>query len=99
MAWTKSRVEGPTGPLPDCWVDVFEADYFMGRRHRLQGPQKLRQLHAKSLIVGPKATVTLFISRGKRNSAIKLKAGRVVPDLAKSLRGAIFREITVEHEE
>ena len=80
----------------DCWVDIFEADYFMGRRRRLQGPQKLRQLQAKSLIVGPKATVVLAISKGKKKSVVRLNAKRVIPELAKLAGGAIFREITVE---
>ena len=80
----------------DCWVDIFEADYFMGRRRRLQGPQKLQQLQAKSLIVGPKATVVLGISKGKRKSIVRLNAKRVIPELAKLAGGAIFREITVE---
>ena len=81
----------------DCWVDIFEADYFMGRRRRLTGPQKLRQLKAKSLIVGPKAAVVLTVFRGNRKSVIRLKAKRLVPNLAESVgMGATFREVIVE---
>ena len=63
----------------DCWVDIFEADYFMGRKRRLTGPQKLRQLKAKSLIVGPKAAVVLTVFRGNRKSVIRLKASAWCP--------------------
>ena len=82
----------------DCWVDIFDADCFMGRRRRIIGPQKLRQLRAKSLIVGPKAAVVVTIFRGTRKSLVRLKAKRVVPDVAKSLGGSkgILREVTVE---
>jgi hypothetical protein len=81
----------------DCWVDVFDADFFMGRRRRIKGPQKLRQLRAKSLIVGPKATVVVSIVRRNKKSVIKLNAKRVIPDVAKSIgsRG-ILREVVVE---
>jgi len=68
----------------------------MGRRRRFHGPQKLRQLQAKSLIVGPKATVVLSVYRGRRKAVIRLKPKRTVPDLAKSLKGTVFREIVVE---
>ena len=82
-----------------CWVDIFEALYFMGRMHRLFGPQKLRQLHAKSMIVGPRATVLLSVRRRGRESVVKLAAKRVIPDLAKSIHGATIREATVERVE
>ena len=82
----------------DCWVDIFDADYFMGRRRRLIGPKKLRQLRAKSLVVGPKAAVVLTVLRRNQKSVIRLKPRRVVPDLAKSIggTGAKFREVIVE---
>jgi len=80
----------------ECWVDVFEGDYFKGHRRRLQGPQKIRQLQAKSLIVGPKATLVLSTYRGKKKSLVRLDAKRVVPELAKLARGAVFREVIVE---
>jgi hypothetical protein len=81
---------------PDCWVDIFDADYFMGRRKRIQGPRKLTQLQAKSLIVGPEAVVVLSLGRAGRKKVVRLKARRVVPDLAKSLGGAKFREALLE---
>jgi hypothetical protein len=82
----------------DCWVDVFDADFFMGRRRRIKGPQKLRQLRAKSLIVGPKAVVVVTIFRGNRKSVVRLNAKRVMPDVAKSIGGSggILREVVVE---
>ena len=82
----------------DCWVDVFDSDCFMGRRRRIAGPKKLRQLRAKSLIVGPKAIVVLSILRGNKKSTIRLNPKRVVPDLAKSLgpHHGILREVIVE---
>jgi hypothetical protein len=82
----------------DCWVDVFDADCFMGRRRRIAGPKKLRQLRAKSLIVGPKATLVLSIFRGNKKSVIRLSPKRVVPDLAKAIgaHDAILREVIVE---
>lgn len=92
----QSRSKPPQEPSGDCWVDVFDADYFTGRRRRLHGPQKFRLLRAGSLIVGPEATVTLSVRRGKKESVITLKSRRVLPDLAKSLRGTVFREISVE---
>jgi hypothetical protein len=81
----------------DCWVDVFDADYFMGRRRRFHGPQKLRQLQAKSLIVGPKAAIVLSVLRGSRKSVVRLKAKRLVPDVAKSLGGnGTFKGVILE---
>jgi hypothetical protein len=78
-----------------CWVDVFEADYFLGRMRRLVGPRKLRQLHAKSVIVGPYATVVLRVRRGGRDVFVTLPPRRVIPDLAASVRGAKIRGATV----
>jgi len=83
-------------PSSDCWVDVFESDYFMGRRRRLTGPQKLRKLQAKSLIVGPKATVVISVYHDNRPSIIKLNANRLVPDLNKSTGAAILSDVVVE---
>ncbi|HEY1923485.1 MAG TPA: hypothetical protein VGG44_12105 [Tepidisphaeraceae bacterium] len=83
-------------PDNDCWVDLFDADYFMGRRRRLQGPKKLRQLHARSLIVGPKASVVVTVYRGKRKSLVRLNPKKVVPDLAESLGKAAFGQLVVE---
>jgi len=83
-------------PSCKCWVDLFDAHYFMGRMHRLFGPRKMRRLHAKSMIVGPRATVVLSVGRRGRESVIKLAAKRVIPDLGKSIHGATIREATVE---
>lgn len=90
------RATKQTESPADCWVDLFDADYFMGRRHRLHGPQKLTRLHAKSIIVGPKAKVVLTIFRGKKKSVIRLNPSRVIPDLAKRARGAKLGEALVE---
>ncbi|MGD0390055.1 MAG: hypothetical protein ABSC42_13995 [Tepidisphaeraceae bacterium] len=78
-----------------CWVDVFEEGYFLGRMRRLFGPRKLRQLQAKSMIVGPRATVLLSVRRRGRESLVKLAGKRVIPDLAKSIHGATIRQATV----
>jgi len=87
----------PADMQSECWVDVFDGDCFMGRRRRINGPQKLRQLRAKSLIVGPKATVVVTIFRGGKKSVIRLNAKRVVPDVAKSIGSTrILREVIVE---
>jgi hypothetical protein len=82
----------------ECWIDVFDSDFFMGRRRRINGPQKLRQLRAKSLIVGPKAAVVVTIIRRNRKSIVRLNAKRVMPDVVKSLSGSggILREVVLE---
>jgi hypothetical protein len=82
----------------DCWGDVFDSDCFMGRRRRIAGPKKLRQLRAKSLIVGPKATLVLSIFRGNKKSVVRLNPKRVVPDLAKAIgaHNSILREVILE---
>ena len=74
-------------PRTQCWVDIFESDYFMGRMHRLFGPKDLRQLRAKSVIVGPGSTLELAVRRRGKNSVVTLQAKKVVPDLAKSIDG------------
>jgi len=79
----------------NCWVDVFEEGYFLGRMRRLIGPRKMRQLHAKSMIVGPRATVLLSVRRRSRESLVTLAAKRVIPDLAKSIHGATIRKAAV----
>ncbi|MGA2442191.1 MAG: hypothetical protein ABSH08_14655, partial [Tepidisphaeraceae bacterium] len=56
----------------NCWVDVFEEGYFLGRMRRLLGPRKLRRLDAKSMIVGPRATVLLSVRRRGRESLVTL---------------------------
>lgn len=80
-----------------CWVDIFEADHFMGRMRRLVGPRKLRQLHGKSVIVGPRATLLLTVRRGGRDVVVKLASKRVVPDLRAAVRGAAIRRAAVAY--
>ena len=94
----KGRIYAIGDLQSDCWVDVFDADFFMGRRRRIAGPQKLRQLRAKSLIVGPKATVVVTIFRGNRKSVVRLNPKRVMPDVAKAIGGhdGILREVILE---
>jgi len=78
-----------------CWVDVFESAYFMGRMRRLFGPQKMRQINAKSVIVGPEATIRLSVrSRGK-DRVVELAPKRVIPDLAASIKGATICDAAV----
>jgi len=60
-----------------CWVDVYELGYFMGRMRRLIGPKKLRQLSAKSVIVGPHAMVVLTVRRRGRDCLVKLPPKKV----------------------
>jgi hypothetical protein len=78
-------------PPTECWVDIFESDYFMGRMHRLFAPQDLRQLRAKSVIVGPGSTLELSVRRAGKNSVVMLQAKKVVPDLVKSIEGGSVR--------
>jgi hypothetical protein len=78
-----------------CWVDVFDAAYFMGRMRRLFGPQKMPRSNVKSVIVGPEATILLSVrSRGK-DRVVELAARRVIPDLAASIKGATIRNASV----
>jgi hypothetical protein len=89
-------MERTKSPIQDqCWVDVFEADYFMGRMRRLVGPRKLRQLSAKSVIVGPQAMVVLTVRRRGRDSLVTLHPRKVIPDLTATVRGAKIRNATV----
>jgi hypothetical protein len=78
-----------------CWVDVYELGYFMGRMRRLIGPKKLRQLSAKSVIVGPHAMVVLTVRRRGRDCLVKLPPKKVIPDLAATVRGAKIRNAAV----
>ncbi len=82
---------------PECWVDIFEADHFMGRMRRLVGPQKLRQLHGRSVIVGPRAKLLLTVRRGGRDVVVTLAPKRLVPSLPATLRGADIRRAAVAH--
>jgi hypothetical protein len=78
-----------------CWVDVFDADCFMGNMRRLVGPQKLSQLNVKSLIVGPHAMVQLTIRRRGLDSLVTLRPKKVIPDLAAAVNGAKIRSASV----
>jgi hypothetical protein len=80
-------------------VDIYEADHFQGRMRRLIGPQKLRRPCAKSIIVGPRATVLLSVRQQGLESVVKLKAKSVIPDLVKSVRGATIQEVAVVPQE
>lgn len=54
----------------DCWVDFFDEGQYKGQNFRLNGPTKRKNLlnidgenwdlRIHSLVVGPKATVTVF---------------------------------------
>lgn len=72
-----------------CWVDIFESDYFMGRMQRLFGPMDLTRLQAKSVIVGPRTTLELSVRQGGKQSVVMIQPKKVVPVLAKSVVGAV----------
>jgi hypothetical protein len=78
-----------------CWVDVYAADYFRGKMRRLFGPQKLRQLSAKSVIVGPHAMVVLTVRRAGKDVLVKLPPRKAIPSLASTVRGAKIRNAAV----
>ncbi len=78
-----------------CWVDTYELDYFMGKMRRHFGPKKLRQLSAKSVIVGPQAMVVLTVRRRGCDTLVKLPPKKVIPDLAATVRGAKIRNAAV----
>jgi hypothetical protein len=78
-----------------CWIDLYDSNYFRGKLRRLAGPRMLRQLQAKSLIVGPHAAVRVSVRRGGTESVITLDPKCVIPDLAKSLPGKIVRTAVV----
>jgi len=78
-----------------CWVDIFDSAYFMGRMHRLFGPQRMRKINAKSVIVGPEAKILLSVRRGGKDHVVELAARRVVPNLAASIKGGTIRDASV----
>ena len=78
-----------------CWVDVFEATNFMGRMRRLFGPQKMPRITAKSVIVGPEATILLSVRVRGKDRVVELAARRVIPDLASSVKGATIRDASL----
>lgn len=76
----------------DCWVDLYDDTQYEGNHFRQQGPAKLKSLtklngenwdqKIESLIVGPKATLTLFENK---NFKLTLKEMINHPVLMKSL--------------
>jgi hypothetical protein len=78
-----------------CWIDLYHSNYFRGKLRRLAGPRKMRQLQAKSLIVGPHTAVKVSVRRGATESVITLDPKCVIPDVAKSLPGKIIRTAIV----
>ncbi len=88
----------------ECWVDFYEYAEFIGDHLRLEGPLKMAnlrdvkgqnwELRIDSLIVGPKAKVTLY-----ENANFKLTLTEMAkhPDLMKSL-GITEQEILNESE-
>ncbi len=76
----------------DCWVDLYDDTQFKGRHVRLKGPIKLTNLlkvqgnnwdkKIESIVVGPKATLTVF-----ENKNFKLTLSEIAnhPVLMKSL--------------
>jgi hypothetical protein len=78
-----------------CWVDVYETAHFKGKLRRLFGPVRIKDLGG-SVIVGPEALVEVQGQRGKRPFMMKLEANRVVPDVAKVVRGAAIHEVALK---
>ena len=76
----------------DCWVDLYDDTQFKGKQIRLKGPIKLTNLlkvqganwdkKIESIVVGPKATLTVF-----ENKNFKLTLSEMAnhPVLMKSL--------------
>jgi hypothetical protein len=91
----RTQSPAPSPSQDQCWIDLFDADCFMGRMRRLVGPRKLRQLNAKSVIVGPEAMVVLTVRRGGKDHQVTLKPRKVIPDLAVAVRNAKIRSATV----
>jgi hypothetical protein len=77
-----------------CWVDVYETAHFKGKLRRLFGPVRLKALGG-SIVIGPEAHVEVQGQRGKRPFMMKLEANRVVPDVAKAVRGGAIHEVVV----
>jgi hypothetical protein len=72
----------------DCWVDVFESTFFMGRMKRVFGPVRLKQVTAASIIVGPKAHLELQVKKNGKPVNLSFEPKKLVPDVAASLSGA-----------
>jgi beta/gamma crystallin len=88
----------------DCWADFFDKGQYKGEHFRLQGPSKLKNLldinggnwdlRIHSLIVGPKANVTVFENK---NFKLTLTEMAKYPVLMKSL-GISKQDILEESE-
>ena len=88
----------------DCWVDLYDDTQFKGKQIRLKGPIKLTNLlkvqgenwdkKIESIVVGPKATLTVF-----ENKNFKLTLSEMAnhPVLMKSL-GITTQDILEESE-
>lgn len=104
IAWMLGPSQTAVAKENECWVDVYEYAEFIGDHIRLEGPLKLANLRdvkgqnwerrIDSLIVGPKAKVTLY-----ENANFKLTLTEMAkhPDLMKSL-GISEQEILNESE-
>ncbi|MFW5442756.1 MAG: beta/gamma crystallin domain-containing protein [Methylococcaceae bacterium] len=76
----------------DCWADFFEDGQFKGKHFRLNGPTQKKNLlkinkenwdkRIESILIGPKATVTVFENK---NFKLTLKEMANHPVLMKSL--------------
>lgn len=88
----------------DCWIDIFDDTQYNGKQHRIKGPAKLKNLFKingedwdkkiESVIVGPKATLTVFENK---NFKLTLAAMAEHPVLMKSL-GITKQDILEESE-
>lgn len=88
----------------DCWVELYDDTQFAGKSVRLQGPIKLTNLlkvqgenwdkKIESLIVGPKATLTVFENK---NFKLTLSEMAKHPVLMKSM--GITRQDILEDSE
>ncbi len=76
----------------DCWAEFYERAQFQGKSFRLQGPAYKRNLvkvqggnwdkRIESMIIGPKATVTVYENKDMK---LTLKEMAKYPVLMKSL--------------
>ncbi len=88
----------------DCWAEFYEDAQFKGSSFRLQGPAYKRNLvnvkgenwdkRIESVLVGPKATVTVFENK---NMKLTLKEMAKHPVLMKSL-GITMQDILEDSE-
>ena len=88
----------------DCWVDLYDDTQFKGKHIRLKGPIKLTNLlkvqgtnwdkKIESIVVGPKATLTVFENK---NFKLTLSEMSKHPVLMKSM-GITTQDILEESE-